>query len=74
MFCDHSDLKKLYIYIYIFKKYIISVSSTGKVSNSCIRYLGFNFCIHQKLWSDDKKLSSEANTIDENFLSKKNKK
>ena len=67
MFCDHSDLKRLYIYIYIYihtlKKYIISVYSTGKVSNSCIKDLGFNPYIHQKLWSDNKELSLGMDTI-----------
>ena len=31
-----------------FKKWV-SVSSTDKVSDGCIRDLGFNHCLHQKL-------------------------
>ena len=27
----------------------VSVNSTGKISDGCIRDLGFNLCLHQKL-------------------------
>ena len=53
----------LYIYIYIYNlvvnlvaivfKYVsmmwVLVNSTGKVSDGCIRNLGFNLRLHQKL-------------------------
>ena len=63
-----------------YRKLWIPVSSTDKVSDSCIRDLGFNPCLHQKLIgffiSDNKELLSEADVIgrNSNSLSKKKKK
>ena len=39
---------KIYIYQKKKKKWV-PVSSTGKVSDGCIRDLGFNLCLYQKL-------------------------
>ena len=44
----------------------VLISSTGEVSYSCIRDLGFNLRLYQKLmvsWSDNKELSSGADAI-----------
>ena len=34
---------------YMSSYYWVPVSSTGKVSDGCIRDLGFNHCLYQKL-------------------------
>ena len=55
----------------------VPVSSTGKVSDSCIRDFGFNPRLHQKLINvlvDNKELLSGADAISWNSLSKKKKK
>ena len=52
----------------------ILVNSTGKVSNGCIRDLGFNPRLHQNWlvsWFDDKELLSGADAIGWNSLKKK---
>ena len=54
----------------------VPVSSTGKVSDGCIRDLRFNPRLHQNWlvsWSDNKKLLSGADAIGWNSLSKRKK-
>ena len=55
----------------------INFSSTGKVSDGCIRDLGFNLCLLQNWlvsWSDNKELLSGADAIGWNSLFQKKKK
>ena len=80
---DMSSAMAYGYYKFYYIKFInswVPVSSADKVSDSCIRDLGFNPCLHQKLIgffiSDNKELLSEADVIgrNSNSLSKKKKK
>ena len=56
----------LFIDSTIKKEMWVPVSSNSKVSDDCIRDLGFDICLYENSlvsWSNDKELSSKADII-----------